>query len=142
MRRASYAVKPTPQECPLVKPPVDLDRLATYLRSRMEAEHLSIRAAAEKIGVSPATLGRLLQGAGSPNIPDSVNLMRAVAWLGKNLSEFEAAPARGKSSLADVEVHLRALPNLGEQDAEALVAMVKAAYESAVQLRAKKKPVR
>ena len=117
---------------------LDLDRLATYLRSKMEEENLSIRTAAPKIGCSPATLARLLQGSKAENVPDSVNLMKAASWVGKRLGDFEAGKARNTSSLADVEVHLRALPGLSKADAEGLVAMVKAAYDAAAKLRAKK----
>jgi transcriptional regulator with XRE-family HTH domain len=106
---------------------VDLDLLATHLKTKMATEHLAIRAAAEKIGCSSATLGRLLHGAKAPNVPDSVNLLRAANWLGRGLDEFIAKPHHG-STLADVEVHLRALPSLSPADAEAIVAMVKAAY--------------
>jgi hypothetical protein len=39
-------------------------------------------------------------------------------------------PRNQHSSLADVEVHLRALPGLSKLDAEAIMAMVKAAYSA------------
>lgn len=121
------------------KSSVDLDRLATHLANRMREGKLSIRGAAAKIGISPATLSRLLQGSQSPNVPDSVNLMRAISWLERSLADFATEPTKRASTLADVEVHLRALPNLSPRDAEALVAMVRAAYGSAAELRAKKK---
>lgn len=118
--------------------PLDLDLLATHLRNEIAARALSVRAAAEKIGCSAATLSRLLQGAQAPNTPDSVNLLRAAAWLNKSLADFQRSPVRRTASLADVEVHLRALPGLSRADAEGLVAMVKAAYGAAAELRTKK----
>lgn len=117
---------------------LDLSRLATYLRNKMEAEGLSTRTAAPKIGCSPATLARLLQGSKAETVPDSVNLMRAASWVGKSLADFEAGKRKTASTLGDVEVHLRALPGLSKADAEGLVAMVKAAYDAATKLRAKK----
>jgi len=121
------------------EPKLDLDRLATFLRDKIEREELSIRAAADQIGCSSATLSRLLQGADAPNVPDSVNLMRAASWVGRRLSEFEIGPvAKPEATIADVEVHLRALPGIGKADAEGLVAMVKAAYDAAAKLRSKK----
>jgi transcriptional regulator with XRE-family HTH domain len=117
---------------------LDLDRLAMYLRNKMEEEGLSIRTAAPKIGCSPATLARLLQGSKTENVPDSVNLMRAASWVGKRLGDFEIGKQKPTSTLGDVEVHLRALPGLSKADAEGLVAMVKAAYDAAAKLRAKK----
>ncbi len=97
---------------------LDLDQLAIRLRAKMEAKDLSIRAAAMEIGLGAATLSRLLQGSENSNTPDLANVPT--------------------STMADVEVHLRALPGLDRTDAEALVAMVKAGYESAKKLRAKK----
>jgi hypothetical protein len=117
---------------------LDLDRLATDLQSKMKRNGLSTRTAAPQIGCSPATLARLLQGSKAENVPDSVNLMRAASWVGKRLGDFEVGRSKSPSSLGDVEVHLRALPGLSKADAEGLVAMVKAAYDAAAKLRAKK----
>lgn len=117
---------------------VDLDLLATHLRNALNQNELSIRAAARKIGCSPATLTRLLQGSKSKNIPDAINLIRASSWLGKGLSDFESTNTPKTTTLADVEVHLRALPGLNKADAEALIAMVKAGYDSAKKQRSKK----
>ena len=97
-----------------------------------------MRAAAAEIGCSPATLSRLLQGEAAPNVADAVNLMRAASWLGKRLSDFETGAQSDSSTIADVEVHLRALPGISKTDAEGLVAMVKAAYDAASRLRGKK----
>lgn len=109
---------------------IDLDRLAVFLRNRMQEKGLSIRAAAAEIGCSPATLGRLIQGSDSPNMPDSENLLRAASWLGRSLGDFSLETQRPPASIADVEVHLRALPGLGRKDADFLIAMVKAAYHA------------
>ena len=121
---------------------VDLDMLATYLKSEIEEKSISMRGAAREIGCSPATLSRLLKGTGSQNIPDAINLMRAASWLGKSLTEFEPNRQSTPSKLADVEMHLRALPGLSEADAAALMAMVRAGYESAKSVRAGKRPKR
>ena len=119
---------------------MDRDRLATHLRAKMEARNLSMRAAAEEIGCSAATLARMLDGSKSPNTPDTTNLIRAASWVGRTLAEFEHARA-AESTIADVEVHLRALKDLASADQEALVGLVKAAYE-ARRLRTKKAPRR
>lgn len=110
---------------------LDRDRLALYLTRRMDELGLTIRSAAPQIGCSSATLGRLLQGSESENVPDTVNVIRAVSWLGMSLSDFaEAADAR-PSTLADIEVHLRGLRGISNETADAIFAMVKAAYDSA-----------
>ena len=104
----------------------------------MEKEGMSGRAAADKIGCSPATLTRMLQGSASPTTPDLVNLMKAASWLGKSISEFELAASRASDKWEEVEVHLRALPGILKSDATALVALVKAARDHATKPRSKK----
>jgi transcriptional regulator with XRE-family HTH domain len=111
-------------------PTIDLDFLATSLHERMQSEDFTIRGAASEIGCSAATLSRMLQGSSAPNIPDTANLFRAVSWLGKTLADFEKPSQPRATSLADVELHLRALPTLSEKDKEALVAIVKAAHDA------------
>jgi len=121
-----------------VAPSIDLDLLAQHLASKMADEQLSLRSAAGEIGISPATLARLLKGTAAPNYPDSQNLFRAVNWLDRSISDFESGRRAATSSLADVEVHLRALPGLTKEDKDALVAMVRAAHDAAFELRKKK----
>lgn len=108
---------------------LDLDLLAQHLQSKMRAEGLSIRRAAQEIGCSPATLGRLLQGSGSPNYPEGVNLIRAANWLGRSLSDFEVGQRKHVSTIGDVEAHLRALRDLPQETIEGLAAMIRAVYD-------------
>jgi transcriptional regulator with XRE-family HTH domain len=117
---------------------LDLAHLARQLKAKMETENLSLRAAANEIGCSPATLSRLLMGSSAPNYPDTKNLFRAISWLGKRVGDFERGQllSKPKTTFADVEIHLRALPGLSEKDKEALVAIVGAAYYAT--LRTKK----
>ena len=120
------------------KPPIDLNSLARHLESKIQEKKLSVRAASALIGCSPATLSRLLLGSKSSNVPDAINIMRAISWLGKRVSDFEHAKTKPTPTLADVEAHLRALPRISKTDAEGLVAMVKAAYNAAAKQRSKK----
>ena len=120
------------------EPVLDRDLLARHLRSKIESEEKSIRAAAEEIGCSPATLSRMLKGSTAANFPDARNIFRAVSWVGKGITDFEPAAKVTSSTLADVEIHLRALPELSEDDKEALVAMVRALHDAAVKVRTKK----
>ncbi len=121
-------------------PNLDLDLLARHLQHKMQAESLSLRAAADEIGCSPATLRRLLLGGETPNYPDTMNLFRAISWLGKRVSDFEKGRliSKPQTTLADVEVHLRALPGVTEKDKAALIAMVGAAYHAALNIHSKK----
>ena len=116
---------------------LDLDLLARHLRSKMCEDKVSLREAAQRIGVSPATVTRLLKGKDSPNDPDLPTVQKAASWVGKSVGHFEIGKAPSESTLADVEVHLRALKGLNQSDREALIAMVRAAYDAADQLRAK-----
>lgn len=110
--------------------PIELDILAHALQDRMKDRELSLRDAAGQIGCSASTLSRLLKGASAPNVPDTRVLLKAVNWLGKRLQDFEPSRITTPTTLADVEVHLRALPGLGERDKEALISMVRAAHDA------------
>lgn len=118
-------------------PTVDLDRLATYLRNKMESEELSVRAAARAMDIGASTLTRLLQGSFNENVPDLAVIAKAAEWVGKSLADLAPSKKPAPSTIADVEVHLRALPGLAPPDVDALVGMVKAGYEHAKKLRAK-----
>ena len=117
---------------------VDLDLLAIHLKNKVEAEKLSIRGAAKKIGIGAATLSRLLQGKKSENVPDLTSVNKAAAWVGMSVGDVSTKARPKTSTISEVEVHLRALPGLAGPDVEALVAMVKAGYEHAKELRTKK----
>lgn len=114
---------------------IDRDLLAAHLQQRIDERDLTIRDAASRIGCSAATLTRLLKGKEAENYPDTKTLIKATSWLGRSLSEFEPGMRPKESSMAEVELHLRALPGLTETDRDALVAMVKAAHDAARQLR-------
>lgn len=126
----------------MAKDTFDRDLLALYLERKMEERGLSLRPAAEQVGCSPATLGRLLQGSESENIPDTVNVIRAASWLGMSLSDFERGSKKRESTLADVQVHLRGLRGISDETADSIFAMVRAAYDSAAAKEKRRKPGR
>lgn len=109
---------------------VDRDLLASYLQNRMDEQQLSLRKAADQIVCSPATLSRLLNGKSGGHAPDTATLTAVAKWLNKNLSDFETEMRPSQSSLAEVELHLHALPDITEPDARAIMAAVKALYEA------------
>jgi transcriptional regulator with XRE-family HTH domain len=108
---------------------VDRDLLATYLRTKMVEEKLSLRRAADLVQCSPATLSRLLQGDEGEYVPDTATLQAVTQWLGKKLSDFEPANRPTQASLAEVEVYLHALPELSEASARAIMDVVTRLYE-------------
>ena len=116
---------------------IDLGLLAEQLKREIAARELSLRGAATEIGCSPTTLARLLTGSNTPNSPDTKTLLQAVNWLGKSIGDFAKTRVPETSTIADVVVHLRALPELSEKDKDALVAIIRAAHD-AYRLRSKK----
>jgi transcriptional regulator with XRE-family HTH domain len=111
---------------------VGMDRglLATYLRAKMTGEKLSLRKTAEMVGCSPATLSRLLSGEESDYVPDTATVTAIARWLDKNISDFESDMRPTTSSLANVEIHLHALPDLTSDDARAIADVVRLLYDS------------
>ena len=109
--------------------PFDFRRLAADLSAKISQEDRSLRDAAEEIGTSAATLSRMLKGDSSDILPDTKTLLRAVSWLGKRIADYEPSLSNGTSSLADVELHLRALPGLNDRDKDVLVALVRTAHD-------------
>lgn len=116
---------------------IDWDLLAAHLKDHIQTRGVSNRAAAAEVGCSPATLGRLLQGASAPNTPDTDVLLRATSWLGRGVGDFLVGEKPHTSSFADVEMHLRALPKLDEEAKDNLVAVVRALHDQ-YRLRAQK----
>jgi transcriptional regulator with XRE-family HTH domain len=113
----------------MADPILDLDLLADAIKAQMDAREISLRTAADQIGCSASTLSRLLQGKAAESTPDTKNLIRTTSWLGKSLSDFTRGTTTQAPGLADVLVHLRALPELDDQDKEHLVSLVKAAHD-------------
>ena len=108
---------------------IDLNLLAEQLKHEINRRDLSVRSASVEIGCSPTTLSRLLAGSETPNLPDTKTLLQAVSWLGKSINDFSKNRVPPTSTIADVVVHLRALPELSHKDKEALVAIVRAAHD-------------
>ena len=78
-------------------------------------------------GVSASTLTRMAQG----RRPDAASLAALSAWAGLNPSDFVTAPYKVAPSepMAKISSLLRTDPNLDAQAAEAVEAIVRAAYE-------------
>ena len=78
-------------------------------------------------GVSASTLTRMAQG----RKPDAASLAALSAWAGLNPSDFVRAPYKkpGVEPLAQISTLLRTDPNLDTEAAEAVEAIVRAAYD-------------
>lgn len=108
-----------------------LDRalLATHIRNKMEDEKLSLRKTADLTGCSPATLSRLLGGNDREYVPDTATLGAIAEWLQMELSDFETDKRPSQASLANVSVHLHALPDLSSDDADFIMSVVRLLYD-------------
>lgn len=109
---------------------VNTAKLAALVRAKRG--DLGLRAAAKQIGeVSASTLSRIEQG----RVPDLDTFFRLCRWLG--VSADDLAPGSRvtqiseKTPAEEVEVYLRADQALPPETVDALVRMVRLAYDSA-----------
>ena len=102
----------------------DMDGFYAALDGQRVAKGLTWKAVSEQSGVSPSTLTRISQG----RHPDVDGLALLLAWSGLDAAQFFPG-GNSPEPLALMMAHLRADRNLTPEDAEALAAIVKTAYE-------------
>lgn len=97
------------------------------LESTVAARSRNWKQVAAETGVSASTLARMGQG----RKPDAASLAALSAWAGLNPSDFVEAPykAAHPEPMAQISSLLRCDPNLDSEAAEAVEAIVRAAYE-------------
>jgi len=97
------------------------------LEAAVRARDLTWKQVAGETGVSASTLTRMSQG----RQPDAASLAALSAWAGLNPSDFVQAAYKAPrtESIAQISTLLRSDPNLDVGSAEALEAIVRAAYE-------------
>src|ERR1700733_4920636 len=81
---------------------------------------------AAETGISASTLARMAQG----RKPDAASLAALSAWAGLNPSDYVDTPHRAAraESITQISSLLRTDPNLDAESAEAVEAIVRAAY--------------
>lgn len=104
--------------------PFRVHELASAIESKLGDEKLRLREAAGQIGISAATLSRVING----KLPDTGSFAALVNWLGVSADLFIAGPQRTTGPEA-IEAHLRADRTLPPATASALAALVRAAYQ-------------
>ncbi len=117
----------------------DLGRLVAAERSR---RGLSLREAADAVGIPFNTLARVEKG----HVPDLPKFKRLVEWCGANIADFFEAQEKAAVTTDVIAEHLRSDRNLPLDAAERIAAIVTELYEalarpervSAVHLRAAK----
>jgi len=105
-------------------PPFRVHELASAIESKLNDEGLKLREAAGQIGISAATLSRVING----KLPDTGSFAALVNWLGVSADLFIGGPQRSTGP-EPIEAHLRADRTLPSATANALAALVRAAYQ-------------
>lgn len=103
------------------------DAFYRALEATVVARSKSWKQVAEETGVGASTLTRMAQG----RKPDAASLAALSAWAGLNPSDFVQASYKASrpEAMAQLSTLLRTDPNLDADGAEALEAIVRAAYE-------------
>ncbi|WFU14636.1 helix-turn-helix domain-containing protein [Bradyrhizobium sp. CB3481] len=103
------------------------DAFYRALETTVQARDVNWKEVSEATGVSASTLTRMAQG----RRPDAASLAALSAWAGLNPSDFVDAPYRASppEPLVQISSLLRADPALDAEAAEAVEAIVRAAYE-------------
>lgn len=98
------------------------------LRLARRRQGISLRDVAEEIDVSASTLSRLERGTGNPDLP---TMNKLIDWLGLDRAAVFGVRAKKeeRSTLASVEVLLRADKNLDPETAKTLARIFKTAYQ-------------
>ncbi|MXY47668.1 MAG: hypothetical protein F4Y38_00070 [Gemmatimonadetes bacterium] len=106
---------------------LDFDFAAYFkaLSTTVTARSLSWKKVSEQTGVSQSTLSRMSKG----RQPDAASLTALSAWSGLNPVDFTKTPRNEPEAVAKVTRLLRADPNLDEEGADALEAIITTAYE-------------
>ena len=103
------------------------DAFYRALENTVTARSKNWKQVAGETGVSASTLARMAQG----RRPDAASLAALSAWAGLNPSDFVSArykPGHAEP-MAQISTLLRTDPNLDPDAAEAVEAIVRAAYE-------------
>ena len=106
---------------------LDFDFAAFYkaLSATVASRDVNWKAVSEQTGVSQSTLSRMSKG----RQPDAASLAALSAWAGINPVDFTTAPKKDPEAVAKVSQLLRADPDLDENSADALEAIITTAYE-------------
>lgn len=105
----------------------DGDAFYRALQATVSARSKTWKEVAAETGISASTLTRMAQG----RRPDAASLAALSAWAGLNPSDFVHASYKvtQPEAMAQISTLLRGDPNLDAQGAEAVEAIVRAAYE-------------
>jgi transcriptional regulator with XRE-family HTH domain len=106
------------------RPSFDFGSFQKALAATVSARGVTWKQVSEATGVSQSTLSRMARD----RQPDAESLTALAAWSGLNPIDFYAGGGGAPEPLALVGKLLREDPNLDRQGADALEAMLQAAY--------------
>jgi transcriptional regulator with XRE-family HTH domain len=110
-------------------PDPDYQLVRERLVQTRRRQNVTLRQAAQKTGISAATLSRFERGAGNPDLP---TIDKLISWLELDRAAVFVPSGRGKERPTNtpdqVAVLLRADPKLDRGTAQALSRLFKSAY--------------
>jgi len=105
---------------------VDTALLSELVQEKRARDGLSLRDAAARIGTSAPTLQRIEAG----QLPTATVLLKLTDWLGIGVDDLRSQRHRPKKDTVEqIEVFLRADPDLDGRAASAIANMVRAVYD-------------
>jgi transcriptional regulator with XRE-family HTH domain len=112
-----------------MKQVIDTTALYSALLDKKEEEGLSWRTVAGQLGIHSSTFTRLYKG----SRPDMDTVLLLTGWLGVPVERFlsgqAAARDERRETMVAIGTHLRADRRLTPESADAIAAVVKAAYD-------------
>ena len=106
-------------------PQFDFSGFYKALSATVAARNANWKEVSEQTGISQTTLSRMSKG----RQPNAESLTALSAWSGLNPADFMAGPKFDREPIAMVTKLLRDDPNLDSTGADALEAIIKAAYD-------------
>ena len=103
----------------------DFSAFHKALVATVAARGVSWKSVSEETGVSQSTLSRMATG----RQPDAASLTAIASWSGLNPVDFYGGRPMPAEPMAMVSTLLRSDPQLDEQGADALEAIIRTAYE-------------
>lgn len=108
---------------------IDTTALYSALLAKKEEQGLSWRAVASELGIASSTFTRLYKG----SRPDMDTVLTLTGWLGVPVERFLSGQAaerdERRETIIAIGAHLRADRRLTPEGADAIAAVVKAAYD-------------
>ena len=114
---------------------VDMNLVSDLIKSKRGND--SLRTAAEQIGISAPTLQRIE----AKQVPNTSNLLKVAEWLGVSFEDLRKMDQkdRRRGTVEQIEVYLRADPDLDREAASTIANVVKQVYDGFKKTKTKKR---